>query len=711
MCHSSSFINFELFNSALIVGKVEYNELYSNGVGKTTIFKAIEYALFNQADVNLEKIIRDDTNSCTVSLDFIVDNIEYRVSRTRTKKGSTEVSLLQRKSQSEVSFKNDSKIWKDISGRRSADTEKELAKLIKTNYKSFRSTVHFLQNDLGGLSTATPEKRKGILKEALALNVYSKLEKIAKEQSTSISKDIDKHKILIDTLGFPDKDIITLSEQSDNIKQSISKLQSEFIYINKDLKFHNDILNQLNHNFLVLETEFSKLLAKEKSLLSEKLKINSSINEYQLKRSNLLKQAKVLTEEINDLKKNIVDCDFSQIETLPSVIEEINKSIITNSVNIQNLLKEYEELKIPLSLDSVCKHCRQPLTAEHIKQCKSQINTQLTECQTKLSSYKSDNKSLDSELNKNKVFLQKLIQQKKYIENVKLHIEAKEKELKDKRIYYEEYHGLIESFKSKLSDNEAEIENVKEELKNSSLEEANKVKDKISVEKSEINNINIKLSSVNKELAHLNNTLAVVSHTIEQKQKDLDKKNYLSNNLFVLENKYKVYPYILQAFSSTGIPNLIIQNVLDDLQVEANNLLAQLKPGLQLSFFIEKTKTDGTQDDTLDINYFVNGKPRDYEQLSGAMKLAVMFSLKLGLSFLLQKRVGTEIKLLLLDEIDQSLDKASVDAFAEIVKFFQNDFTILIITHNDRLKDKIGNGILVEQDINGVSTAKVVSNW
>jgi DNA repair exonuclease SbcCD ATPase subunit len=93
------------------------------------------------------------------------------------------------------------------------------------------------------------------------------------------------------------------------------------------------------------------------------------------------------------------------------------------------------------------------------------------------------------------------------------------------------------------------------------------------------------------------------------------------------------------------------------------------------------------------------------------MKLSVMFSLKLGLSFLLQKMIGTEIKFLLLDEIDQSLDKASVDAFADIVKFFQKDFTILIITHNDRLKDKFNNGILVEQDINGISKAHVVNSW
>ena len=38
MCHESSYIDFSQFSSALIIGKVENNELHSNGVGKTTIF-------------------------------------------------------------------------------------------------------------------------------------------------------------------------------------------------------------------------------------------------------------------------------------------------------------------------------------------------------------------------------------------------------------------------------------------------------------------------------------------------------------------------------------------------------------------------------------------------------------------------------------------------------------------------------------------------
>ena len=39
-----------------------------------------------------------------------------------------------------------------------------------------------------------------------------------------------------------------------------------------------------------------------------------------------------------------------------------------------------------------------------------------------------------------------------------------------------------------------------------------------------------------------------------------------------------------------------------------------------------------------------------------------------------------------------------MDAFANIVKFLQNNLTVLVITHNDRLKDKFNTAILVEKD-------------
>jgi len=730
-CYEHGFIDFTEFSAALIVGQKENNDMYSNGVGKSTIFGAIEYVLFNEADVPLERLIRDDTDACQVVMDFLIGDQEYRLSRKRTKKGSTDLTLLQRNGQDgsteevyhtivsghEIPLlgkKKVEKYWKDLSGSRAGDTEKDLAKLIKINHKSFVSTALFPQNDMAGLPTVTPEKRKGILKEALNLLVYTKLEKLAKDKSSALAKEIEKKKVLLENIGDPHNELIDLESQLAVAEATLAEKNKLLSEATAEQAIYSEKVTELTNTHTAIESKFANLLLKETAISAEKSKLETSVKEYQSKKANIAKSARELIDEIKALKveqTKLFEKDFSQIEIISEQVAALKEKVTHNNVNIQNKMEAYEELKIPLPSGSVCKNCRKPMTDKDRAQHKEHIAEEMKNCQGSMQESKLAIANLNAEILKHQQTVNSLNLSKQQLESINTKIAAKNKEIQDKSALHEEYSELLKKFTNEAKIKSEELDQVKEELKNSSLEESKAIKVQIEEEKAKITTIVGKIATLNKEISHYNSNKAVVKHTIDQKTKDKQKKEELKTSLLDLESKISVYPSVIQAFSSTGIPNLIIQNVLDDLQAESNNLLAQLKPGLQLSFSVEKTKGDGDQADTLDINYHINGKERYYKQLSGAMQLAVAFSLKLGLSFLLQKMIGTDIKFLLLDEIDQSLDKASVDAFADIVKFFQKDFTILIITHNDRLKDKFSHAILVEQDINMVSRARVVSSW
>ena len=515
-------------------------------------------------------------------------------------------------------------------------------------------------------------------------------------------------------MGNPETELITLQTQlSDNETKLISQNNDLLIAIEQQTA-QTAVVNDLVNVHSVLVSKFSSLLEKDKQLSGDKLKIETSIKEYNTKRSNILKSAKDLAEDIRRLKESqakLIVIDYSQIDILTEKIELIREEISKHKAIIQSNIQLYEELIIPIPDDSVCKHCRQPLTDEHKVVCKNKVADDILQCNNNIEAAKNMATSLTAAIQKYTRTINDLNLSKQKLENINIEIATKSKEIQDKKAIHDEYKQLLDKFSTDLAEKIIEIESVKEELKNSSIEEANNIQKQIEQAKKQLEIINIDIAQRNKEISHINSTKAVIQYNINQLTKNSLKQKDLKDNLVKQENALKIYQHVIQAFSAVGIPNLIIQNVLDDLQIEANNLLSQLKPGLQLSFVIEKTKGDGTQDDTLEINYLMNGKPRDYEQLSGAMKLSVIFSLKLGLSFLLQKMIGTDIKFLLLDEIDQPLDKASVDAFADIVKFFQKDFKILVITHNDRLKDKFSHAILVDQDINMVSKAQVVSSW
>lgn len=724
MCHSKSFIDFNQFSAALIIGTIENNELFSNGAGKSSIFRAIEYVLFNQLDFPMERAIRDDMDFCKVTFDFIINDIEYRVVRKRSKK-SSDLTFLQRTTADGDDAYHTAdfdplmdkdlikKYWKDLSGSRVSDTERDLFKLIRLNPKSYRSTQHFIQNETAGLATTTPEKRKAILKDALNLIIYAKLEKIAKDKNNFLVKEIEKLSILFDTLGQPEEDIIKLSEQLSTTLDAL--LSAESLHKEEAAKLidHTEKLRALNEELSNVASKSTDLISQKNLLLADKIKSENSFKEYHTKKSNIAKQATELVESLKTLKeehKKLTSYDYSQISNLEQEIDVLKSKVAHQNASIKLTLEKYEDLKIPLPTGSSCKACRKSMTDIDRENHKKHINLEMQECQINIAESKKQLAELNTSVGKNQQMLSLLQTSKQRLEIVDSQILNKDKELAEKRELYNDYVTLWKKFEGDVKTTTAKLLEIDEQLTCSPSQETDNINVKIKNENSIIQDITNKTNSFNKEIAHHSANKAVLMHTLEQKNLDKIKYLDLKNKLEKLKEEQSIYPYTLQAFSTTGIPNLIIQNVLEDFQNEANTLLSQLNPKLQLSFSVEKTiEKTGDQADTLEINYFLNGKPRYHAQLSGAQQLAVTFSLKIGLAFVLQKIMGVNIKLLLLDEVDQSLDKATIDYYADIIKFFQKDFTVLAITHNDRLKDKFSHAILVEQDINMVSTAKVIS--
>src|SRR5690606_5441030 len=171
MNHRQTEIDCTNFKSVLIVGKNKKNDRISNGVGKTTIFRAIEYALFNQSHATtLDKIVRDGKKKAVVEFDFELAGKIYRIYRHRTATGSADVRL----------YKKINNEFESISERTPTATDTLIRNKIKISHKAFTYSVLFRQADLTGItSVEDPKKRKEILKEPLNLSTYTKLEEMA----------------------------------------------------------------------------------------------------------------------------------------------------------------------------------------------------------------------------------------------------------------------------------------------------------------------------------------------------------------------------------------------------------------------------------------------------------------------------------------------------------------------------------------------------
>jgi DNA repair exonuclease SbcCD ATPase subunit len=112
---------------------------------------------------------------------------------------------------------------------------------------------------------------------------------------------------------------------------------------------------------------------------------------------------------------------------------------------------------------------------------------------------------------------------------------------------------------------------------------------------------------------------------------------------------------------------------------------------------VTQTKdTKGAWKETFEIEIVTQDGVRSFSALSGGEKFRVTFSMRLALNQLLAKRMGGEVQMLLLDEVSSSLDPEGLEVFISMIKRLERDVKVLIITHDDRLKDAFDHAILVE---------------
>jgi len=699
LCYSRAEIDFDEFSSAVIIAKKTGNDKISNGAGKSTIFSAIKYALFNRVDSStLDQVIRHNTNLCRVSFDFMVDNITYRIIRCKPKGTSTDIRL----------FILNQNIWDEITNKTPTQTEAEIGKIIKINYETFCNSVIFSHRDLFfGLASLRPADKKKALKEALQLNIYNKFEKTASKKASDIVKEIEKTRTIIGVLGEPEKDIIALNNDLAGISSSMLNYNNEKIDLNKAYDYENEIYATSVARFDEIEKISMDARARQKTLKADIAKLNEIVKDYANKLTTLKKSGSAISNEIEEIKSYINK--HAHARSSKNELEEILAVILDMTTKKQTLSSKLFELEIPLPDDSVCKHCRQTLSDEHRLLCKEEINKEILIIRDSLKNITEDLENIRvNELSIKK----KIAEEEKIVSDIKQKnslLELKIKELENKRTLYQEYIDLSNQNISILEEKTNELDTIQKAQSIERIVEHAKLKTTIPEIKERLVSLSKELDGLTERILSCSNTKAVLEHKKNERTKDIEKIVSFNNDILSLEAKYGLHQKVIQAFGSGGIPALIIHTILDDFQIETNNLLSQLRPGLQVQFSVVKERGDGDKDDTLDITYALNGKDLEYALLSQAQKLLVSLCLKLGLASVIKKRLGTDIKLFMVDEADQSLDSESLDLFEAAIKKLQQDFKILIITHNNDLKEKFSHTILVEQDENMISTAKVVA--
>ena len=146
------------------------------------------------------------------------------------------------------------------------------------------------------------------------------------------------------------------------------------------------------------------------------------------------------------------------------------------------------------------------------------------------------------------------------------------------------------------------------------------------------------------------------------------------------------------AFGKDGIPALLIEQALPEIQMHANEILDRLSSGeMSVTFETQRQFKDKKRDDrkeTLDIIIQDAAGKREYELFSGGEAFRINFAIRLALSRVLSHRAGARLQTLVIDEGFGSQDADGRQRLIEAINMVLPEFAkIMVITHLEELKD------------------------
>jgi len=259
-----------------------------------------------------------------------------------------------------------------------------------------------------------------------------------------------------------------------------------------------------------------------------------------------------------------------------------------------------------------------------------------------------------------------------------------ETSLQNLEIRRERWQNLLEEEQQEAADAQAEIEALKDKV-----DEARRREDEVRKRRTEERMALEQMTRVQQAL----NALENARHH----------KAVLEQRRTALSVDKGIYEQLRTAFGKNGVPAMIIEAAIPELEEEANYLLAKMTDGrMHVRLDTQREKKTGGVAETLDILISDELGTRSYESYSGGEAFRVNFAIRVALSQMLARRAGARLRTLFIDEGFGTQDDAGRQRLVEAINSVQDQFDLmLVITHIDELRDAFPVQIVINKTPEG----------
>jgi len=307
------------------------------GSGKTTIFDALTYALFNQASGDTRELdmlksqFATDEDYCFVELTFDIGTTTYTVNRSPKQTGpGTRVKT--RELPANVEFYRGEELLE--TGR---DANEAIAALIGLTYQQFRQIVMLPQGEFRRLLQSNSREKEEIFRNIFGTEEIEQFQEVLKERRKNLKKEFQTYENRLEqslsSIHADEHSALKEAIELSDYEEVIALLKALVDTVNKELTAVRQKVKSLNQNEQAHETLVAQLQEKEEL---EQAKKNLAKEAPEI---NKLEQALALHKQAEEVK-----VAFDAFEKAAKELKETQTDLAENKANKDDLKKEIEQL-------------------------------------------------------------------------------------------------------------------------------------------------------------------------------------------------------------------------------------------------------------------------------------------------------------------------------------------------------------------------------
>ena len=694
LSHEKTEIDFSSSEKALIDG--------ASGVGKSSIFDAIVWALYGEGRAENRSLVRKSSKRGSVSLELVRRNDQeikedvVIITRSVTSAGKHTLEVA-------IEQADGSRAAYPLSGVRELQAwiDKEL---IGASYLLFINSIAYVQGNTESFVAQTASKRKELLLEIVKAEDYRKYYENARQR------------------------LATLDNDHSRLLGQISELEANLASIQVQLKDRSEFTQAIIDN--------TKLLAE----IEPKIK---ALEEKKAEMSALLKTVDILDEVLRkalsdrEVAVNVIASKQFKIADKPRLLGILG-AIPSYVTSIEETTASLHESRAKLSAASEQEakrndhYAKKPRVTEDltITYLKTQLesNSSLNNCSSGEACPHQKGAHKFAEDTRAEIIRLKEKQTKENLALAEWAIEeAKLPPATDVRTLVKDI-GETETHLKNLESEMAQIKLAQRDIdaitvlesempalqrglaeKDANIRVAQKKKE--DAEKSakidEINTVDNDLLSARAEEDNFSRGVSMaefILKEIDRSEKEIisigSRKSVAQAQIVTIQEDARKVGMVKEAFSSKGIETLVCDYILPKLEEKINKVLGKLSDfTIRLDTQRKTADGEGVVEGLFILLYNEQGEELPYESYSGGEKVRITFAISEAFASLGQQKIGFRC----VDEAVLALDSNSLESFLEVVETLLSDFSqVLFISHIQDVKDLFDQKINIVKH-NGIS--------